>query len=51
MRDGGRYVLVAGHYRLAAIRQAGLPTMDVMVHDGLSDRDSVRVQLPGELGA
>ena len=39
MRDGGRYVLVAGHYRLAAIRQAGLPTMDVMVHDGLSDRD------------
>ncbi len=39
VREGGRYVLVAGHYRLAAIRQAGLPTMDVMVHDGLSDRD------------
>ena len=61
VRDGGRYVLVAGHYRLAAIRQAGLPTMDVMVHDGLSDLSLIhiseptrqaerdRVQLSGEL--
>lgn len=36
---GVRYMLVAGHYRLAAIRAAGLPTMDVMLREGLSDRD------------
>ncbi|MDZ4283882.1 MAG: ParB/RepB/Spo0J family partition protein [Hydrogenophaga sp.] len=38
-RRGDRYVLVAGHYRLAACKQAGLPTIDVMVHEGLTDRD------------
>jgi len=35
----GRYVLVAGHYRLRAIKQLGLPKMLVLVHDHLSDRD------------
>ena len=36
---GGRVVLVAGHYRLRALKQLGLPTMLLMVHDNLSDRD------------
>ncbi len=35
----GRYVLVAGHYRLRAIKQLGLQKMLVLVHDNLSDRD------------
>lgn len=35
----GRYVLAAGHYRLAGIRQAHVPDMDLMVHDGMTDRD------------
>lgn len=36
---GGRIILAAGHYRLRAIKQLGLPTMMLMVHDNLSDRD------------
>ena len=35
----GRYVLVAGHYRLRAIKQLGLEKMLVLVHNNLSDRD------------
>ncbi|MDK9702381.1 MAG: ParB/RepB/Spo0J family partition protein [Sulfuritalea sp.] len=35
----GRCILAAGHYRLAGIRQAALPVMDLMIHDGLTDRD------------
>jgi len=38
MRNG-RYVLASGHYRDRAIRVAGLPTMDLMVHEGLTDRE------------
>ena len=38
-KRGGRIILVAGHYRLRAIKQLGLPTMMLMVHDNLSDRD------------
>lgn len=36
---GGRYVLAAGHYRLRALRLLGAPTMLVMIHEGLSDRE------------
>jgi ParB family transcriptional regulator, chromosome partitioning protein len=35
----GRYLLIAGHYRLAAIRKANLKKIDLMVYDDLSDRD------------
>ncbi len=35
----GRYILAAGHYRLRAIKVAGIHTMNLMVHDGLSDKD------------
>lgn len=37
-RDG-RCILAAGHYRLAGLKQASLPLMDLMIHDGLTDRD------------
>ena len=37
-RDG-RYVLVAGHYRLRALKVVGAPTMAVMLHPGLSNRE------------
>lgn len=36
---GGRYILAAGHYRLRAIKNVGLSTMDLMIHEGLTDRD------------
>lgn len=35
----GRYVLAAGHYRLKAINVLGLPTMNLMVHDDLTDKE------------
>lgn len=34
----GRYVLAAGHYRLRGLKVLNAPTMDVMVHTGLTDR-------------
>jgi len=36
---GGRYVLAAGHYRLAALKHLGVKTMALMIQDGLSDRE------------
>lgn len=36
---GDRVVLAAGHYRLRALKVLGLKTMDIMVHDDLSDRE------------
>lgn len=38
-RREGRYVLAAGHYRLRAIRLLGLRTMNLMVHEELTDRE------------
>lgn len=38
LRDG-RYILAAGHYRWRAIKVLGLRTMDLMIHDNLSDKD------------
>lgn len=38
IRDG-RYVLAAGHYRLRAIKVSDIATMDLMVHDDLSDKE------------
>ena len=35
----GRYILAAGHYRLRAIKVLGLKTMDLMIHENLSDKD------------
>ena len=35
----GRIVLVAGHYRLRALKAAGLESMKLMVYGGLTDRD------------
>lgn len=37
LRDG-RYILAAGHYRRRAIKLRGLKTMDLMVHEGLTDK-------------
>lgn len=37
IRDG-RYVLVAGHYRLRALKLLGIPTMALMIQASLSDR-------------
>ncbi len=37
-RDG-RYILAAGHYRLRAHKVLGSATMDLMIHEGLSDKD------------
>lgn len=34
----GRYVLAAGHYRRKAIRLLGLKTMNLMVHENLTDK-------------
>ncbi len=34
-----RYVLVAGHYRWRAIKVAGLHTMNLMIHEGLTDQE------------
>lgn len=36
---GGRYTLIAGHYRWKAIKLAGLERIDLMLHDGLSDQE------------
>lgn len=36
---GDRYMLVAGHYRWKAIKLAGLPTMDLIIKEGLTDKD------------
>lgn len=38
-REGGRFILVAGHYRLRAIKQLGLKSMLLLVHEKLSDRE------------
>lgn len=35
----GRYVLAAGHYRWKGITTAKLPTMKLMVHEGLTDQE------------
>jgi len=37
--QGGRFVLVAGHYRLRAIKQLGFKTMLLLVHNKLTDRE------------
>ena len=37
VRDG-RYVLVAGHYRLRALKLVGIPAMALMVQESLTDR-------------
>lgn len=37
-RDG-RYLLAAGHYRLRAIKTLGLKTMNLMIHENLTDKD------------
>ncbi len=34
----GRYVLAAAHYRWRGIKVANLPSMDLMVHEGLTDQ-------------
>lgn len=39
----GRYVLAAGHYRLRALKLAGLQRMKLMVKQGLTDRDLFRI--------
>lgn len=39
----GRYVLAAGHYRLKALKLAGLPTMKLIVKPSLSDQDLYRI--------
>jgi len=36
---GERYVLAAGHYRLRAIKSLGRKSMDVMIHDDLTDKE------------
>ena len=38
-KQGGRYVLAAGHYRLRALKLIGAKTMDLMVYDSLNDRE------------
>jgi ParB family chromosome partitioning protein len=38
MRNG-RYVLAAGHYRMRAIKVCGLNTMNLMLHEGLTDKE------------
>jgi ParB family chromosome partitioning protein len=37
-RDG-RTVLAAGHYRWKGIKAAGIPFMNLMIHDGLTDQE------------
>lgn len=44
VRDG-RYVLAAGHYRLRALRHAGIPAMHLMVHYNLTDRQLYEISL------
>lgn len=39
VRRNGRIIVVAGHYRWRAIRSTNLKTMDLMVHEHLSDRE------------
>lgn len=38
VRDG-RFILAAGHYRLRAIKLRGLPSMNLVIHDNLSNKD------------
>jgi len=38
-RRQGRYILVAGHYRLRALKMLGIKSMALMIRDELSDRD------------
>ncbi len=38
LRDG-RYILVAGHYRLRALKVLGIKTMALMIREALSDRE------------
>jgi ParB family transcriptional regulator, chromosome partitioning protein len=42
-RHGKRYILVAGHYRMKAIKLAGLSTMKLMVHPALNDQDLYKI--------
>lgn len=42
---GGRVVLVAGHYRLRALRHAGISTMLLMVYPDLTDREMYELSL------
>lgn len=44
IRDG-RYVLAAGHYRLRALKHAGIPGMHLMVHQDLTDRQLYEISL------
>ncbi|MBC3871403.1 ParB/RepB/Spo0J family partition protein [Undibacterium oligocarboniphilum] len=39
----GRYVLAAGHYRWKGIGVAKYPTMDLMIHENLTDQDLYRI--------
>lgn len=39
LKSGDRYVLIAGHYRKRAAKQAGLPGLKLMVYEALSDQD------------
>ncbi len=41
-RDG-RYILVAGHYRLRAIKLAGIKTMSLMIHEDLTDQQLYQI--------
>jgi ParB family chromosome partitioning protein len=38
IKKGDRYVLIAGHYRLRGLKQAGKQTMDLIIKDNLSDQ-------------
>lgn len=40
---GGRYILVAGHYRRKALSQLRHPTMRLMIREGLSDQELYEV--------
>lgn len=35
----GRFILASAHYRRRGILQAGLPTIDLMVYEGLTDKE------------
>lgn len=39
----GRTILAAGHYRWKAIKLGLLPTMDLMIHEGLTDRELYKI--------
>lgn len=42
-KKNGRYILVAGHYRLRAIKLAGIHTMSLMIHENLSNQDLYKI--------